>query len=75
MFTPQRKIWSGWTRTPETGPARESNGSDPRGKSVGFVDSTPPPPPVGLLDQNGGAEEASVADKISKLENEVRENI
>lgn len=73
MFTPQRKIWSGWPLSPPQKNDVSGSGPDPKGKSVAFLDSTPPPP-VGFLGQNGGTEEspASVVHKISKLENEVR---
>ncbi|KAH7851973.1 hypothetical protein Vadar_019016 [Vaccinium darrowii] len=78
MFTPQRKVWSGWPLTPRTEPAKKNGsgtGSDPnsnpKGKSVAFLDSPPtPPPPVGFLGENG-EDAASVVDKISKLENEL----
>ncbi|KAF7135186.1 hypothetical protein RHSIM_Rhsim08G0079900 [Rhododendron simsii] len=72
MFTPQRKIWSGWPLSPAQKNDVSGSGPDPKGKSVAFLDSTPPPP-VGFLGQNGGTEEspASVVDKISKLKNEL----
>ncbi|XP_058179427.1 nuclear matrix constituent protein 1-like [Rhododendron vialii] len=72
MFTPQRKIWSGWPLSPAQKNDVSGSGPDPKGKSVAFLDSTPPPP-VGFLGQNGGTEEspAPVVDKISKLENEL----
>ncbi|CAL5367421.1 unnamed protein product [Camellia sinensis] len=87
MFTPQRKVWSGWSLTPRTDPVQKNgsvSGSDPvlnprnvetvvKGrKTVAFVESTTPPPPLGSLGENGGTKVA-IVEKLSKLENELFE--
>ncbi|KAI8032377.1 Protein CROWDED NUCLEI 1 [Camellia lanceoleosa] len=87
MFTPQRKVWSGWSLTPRTEPVQKNgsvSGSDPvlnprnvetvvKGrKTVAFVESTTPPPPLGSLGENGGTKVA-IVEKLSKLENELFE--
>ncbi|XP_042500812.1 nuclear matrix constituent protein 1-like isoform X2 [Macadamia integrifolia] len=60
MFTPQKKTWSGWSLTPHkntggsiTNPRNGggADGSAAKGKGVAFLDG--PPPPVGLLSDNG----------------------
>ncbi|XP_057462621.1 nuclear matrix constituent protein 1-like [Actinidia eriantha] len=77
MFTPQRKVWSGWPLTPRS--EKNGSGSDPnsnprngdivtKSKSVAFVESTPPP----TIGENGGTmDRDSMVEKISKLENEL----
>ncbi|KAJ6421461.1 hypothetical protein OIU84_028773 [Salix udensis] len=68
MLTPQRKVWSGWSLTPrsETGQKNGSeSGSDPKGKSVDFVEQVTP---NGVRPNLDGED---LADKVSKLENEV----
>ncbi|KAK9271917.1 hypothetical protein L1049_002283 [Liquidambar formosana] len=67
MFTPQRKVWSGWSLSPRTEPQKNANGSgsnsNPRddgisdgtvvkGKNVSFVEAATPP--AGLVGENGG---------------------
>ncbi|KAJ4961469.1 hypothetical protein NE237_021379 [Protea cynaroides] len=60
MFTPQKKAWSGWSLTPHknaggslTNPRNGggADGSAAKGKAVAFLEG--PPPPVGLLSENG----------------------
>ena len=79
MFTPQRKVWSGWPLTPRS--EKNGSGSDPnsnprngdivaKSKSAAFVKSTPPPT-IGETD--GTMDRDSMVEKISKLENEVSE--
>ena len=81
MFTPQRKVWSGWPLTPRSEKNGSGSGSDPnsnprngdivaKSKSVAFVESTPPQ----TIGENGGTmDRNSMVEKISKLENEVSE--
>ncbi|KAK1555010.1 hypothetical protein Q3G72_020403 [Acer saccharum] len=79
MFTPQKKVWSGWSLTPRSeknGTGSGSNAQNPnsstvdgtveKGKSVAFVEPVTPQNGVGLVEHPG-----SLADKISKLENEL----
>ncbi|CAK9143859.1 unnamed protein product [Ilex paraguariensis] len=87
MFTPQRKVWSGWSLTPRSEPAQKNgSGSDlnptssPRngetvskGKGIAFMGSTPPPPAGLLGDNSGNLENEGVVERISKLENELFE--
>ncbi|KAJ0043912.1 hypothetical protein Pint_18833 [Pistacia integerrima] len=81
MFTPQRKVWSGWSLTPRTeknGTGSGSNGQNlnpssvdgtvGKGKSVAFVEPVTPQNGVGP-----GQEMESLAEKISRLENELFE--
>ncbi|XP_057488191.1 nuclear matrix constituent protein 1-like [Actinidia eriantha] len=81
MFTPQRKVWSGWPLTPrsEKNGSGSGSGSDPnsnprngdivaKSKSVAFVESTP----LQTIGENGETmDRNSMAEKISKLENEL----
>ncbi|XAR71344.1 hypothetical protein NMG60_11028553 [Bertholletia excelsa] len=86
MFTPQ-KVWPGWSLTPRsdkngsgTGANTNSNHRNgetaAKGKSIAFVESTPPPS-VGTLAENGGTNTAldceAMVEKISKLETELFE--
>ncbi|CAK7335075.1 unnamed protein product [Dovyalis caffra] len=70
MFTPQRKVWSGWSLTPRTetgGKNGSMSGSDPKGKSVAFVEQ---------VTHNGvgtNLDGEDLVDKISKLQNELFE--
>lgn len=74
MFTPQRKVWSGWTLTPRSQVPRSGSGSDPSpgadGKGKGVVPAEPVTPPLGsngtVMDDGGHA-----VDKVSLLEKEV----
>ncbi|KAJ6960933.1 protein CROWDED NUCLEI 1 [Populus alba x Populus x berolinensis] len=70
MFTPQRKVWSGWSLTPRS-EAGQKNGSEPgsdlKGKSVGFVEQVTP---NGVRPNLDGED---LADKVSRLENELFE--
>ncbi|KAL5739386.1 hypothetical protein ACOSP7_028285 [Xanthoceras sorbifolium] len=81
MFTPQRKVWSGWSLTPRSeknGTGSGSNVQNPnsstgdgavgKGKSVAFVEQVTPQNGVGLVEPQD-----SLADKASKLENELFE--
>ncbi|XP_010265318.1 PREDICTED: protein CROWDED NUCLEI 1 isoform X2 [Nelumbo nucifera] len=65
MFTPQRKVWSGWSLTPRSDVRKNGGASVPnprnggggdgsvaKGKSVAFLEG--PPPPLGSLADNGG---------------------
>lgn len=66
MFTPPKKIWSGWS--PRTDPTRKSGsggGEVSKGKDVVFDESTP---------QNlmGRVEDMGLNAKLMKLETEVR---
>lgn len=69
MFTPPKKIWSGWS--PRTDPTRKrgSGGADAdvsKGKDVVFDESTPQNL-VGRVEDNMG-----LNSKLLKLESEVR---
>ncbi|KAL9427588.1 hypothetical protein AB3S75_029722 [Citrus x aurantiifolia] len=77
MFTPQRKAWSGWSLTPrgeKNGTGSVSNpttvdGLTGKGKSiVAFTEPRTPQNGVGLVD-----DVESLAEKVSKLENELFE--
>lgn len=77
MFTPQRKAWSGWSLTPRGEKNGTGSGSNPttvdgltgKGKSVvAFTEPRTPQNGVGLVD-----DVESLAEKISKLENELFE--
>lgn len=80
MFTPQKKVWSGWSLTPRTEKNGTGSGSDGpnlnsidgtvgKGKSVAIVE------PVTPLNGDGpGQETESLAQKISRLENEVKKS-
>uniref|UniRef100_A0A5B7BF65 Putative nuclear matrix constituent protein 1-like protein isoform X2 n=1 Tax=Davidia involucrata TaxID=16924 RepID=A0A5B7BF65_DAVIN len=96
MFTPQRKVWSGWSLTSKGEPVQKNGSvsvSNPnsnlrngetavKGKSVAFLESTPPPA-MGSLGGNDGTMVAGLDDaalgrealleKVSKLENELFE--
>ncbi|XP_021296818.1 protein CROWDED NUCLEI 1 [Herrania umbratica] len=72
MFTPQRKVWSGWSLTP--GKKVDGSGSDPnsngvavgKGKGVAFVEPvTPNGNGLGSEDHEG------VPEKVLRLENEL----
>ncbi|XWS75406.1 hypothetical protein CRYUN_Cryun01aG0084300 [Craigia yunnanensis] len=74
MFTPQRKVWSGWSLTP--GKKMDESGSDPNSNRVavwkgkGAASAEPVTPNgngVGSEDQEG------VPDKVLRLENELFE--
>lgn len=68
MLTPQRKVWSGWSLTPRSEAGQKNgseSGSDPKGKSVDFVEQVTP---NGVRPNLDGED---LADKVSKLENEV----
>ncbi|XP_065854386.1 nuclear matrix constituent protein 1 [Euphorbia lathyris] len=79
MFTPQKKAWSGWTRTPRTDVQKSGLGADRntpnnpnsgdgsvlRGKSVALADPVTPNGVGHDLDGEG------LVNKISKLENEL----
>ncbi|KAG6741951.1 hypothetical protein POTOM_055231 [Populus tomentosa] len=70
MFTPQRKVWSGWSLTPRSEAGQKNGsepGSDPKGKSVGFVEQVTP---NGVRPNLDGED---LADKVSRLENELFE--
>lgn len=70
MFTPQKKVWSGWSLTPRSEAGQNNgseSGSDPKGKSVGFVEQVTP---NGVRPNLDGE---YLADKVSKLENELFE--
>ncbi|PPD90247.1 hypothetical protein GOBAR_DD12816 [Gossypium barbadense] len=75
MFTPQRKVWSGWSFTP--GKKADGSGSDPKsngvsvgkGKGAAFAEPlTPNCKDVGSEDQEEGLRE-----KVLRLENELFE--
>lgn len=79
MFTPQRKVWSGWSLTPRSeknGTGSGPNGQTPnpttadgiagKGKSVAFTEPKTPLNGVGSVDDM-----ESLAEKALKLENEV----
>ncbi|KAF9591071.1 hypothetical protein IFM89_001281 [Coptis chinensis] len=58
MFTPQRKIWSDWTQTPQqttkknkNNGSNSSNGKSLKGKGVAFIEG--PPPPLNSLSVGG----------------------
>ncbi|KAA8547829.1 hypothetical protein F0562_004258 [Nyssa sinensis] len=95
MFTPQRKVWSGWSLSSKGEPVQKNgsgsvsnpnsnlrNGETSVGKSVAFLESTPPPA-MGSLGRNDGTTVAGLDDaalgrealleKLSKLENELFE--
>lgn len=67
MFTPQKKVWSGWSLSPGTGQPAQKNGPGPesgaeKGKEITtFLEASP---------QNG--ETMDLAGRLSKLGNEVR---
>ncbi|XVF31728.1 hypothetical protein REPUB_Repub17cG0017300 [Reevesia pubescens] len=74
MFTPQRKVWSGWSLTP--GNKVDGSGSDPnsngvvvgkgKGKGAAFAECvTPIGNGIGSEDLEG------VPEKVLRLENEV----
>lgn len=71
MFTPQKKMWSGWLspRDDKNGPV--SGNSDPNSSGKGFAigDSTP----KGLVSNVGIMDQEVVIDKITKLEKELYE--
>lgn len=70
MLTPQRKVWSGWSLTPRSEAGQKNGsepGSDPKGKSVDFVEQVTP---NGVRPNLDGED---LADKVSKLENELFE--
>ncbi|KAF9663949.1 hypothetical protein SADUNF_Sadunf17G0105300 [Salix dunnii] len=70
MLTPQRKVWSGWSLTPRSEAGQKNgseSGSDPKGKSVDFVEQVTP---NGVRPNLDGED---LADKVSKLENELFE--
>lgn len=79
MFTPQRKVWSGWSLTPRTEPAQKNGSGSVSGHNLNGVitaegkdivrDESIPPHPKDLLENNG--ETMDLTDKLSKLENEV----
>lgn len=79
MFTPQRKVWSGWSLTPRTEPAQKNGSGSGSGHNLNGVitaegkdivrDESTPPHPKDLLENNG--ETMDLTDKLSKLENEV----
>ncbi|KAG8478047.1 hypothetical protein CXB51_027797 [Gossypium anomalum] len=75
MFTPQRKVWSGWSFTP--GKKADGSGSDPnsngvavgKGKGAAFAEPlTPNCKDVGSEDQ-----EEELREKVLRLENELFE--
>lgn len=67
MFTPQRKAWAGWSLTPHRrGDGSGSNGTEGRGKALALEE---PVTPNGV----GSGEADGVAEKISRLENELFE--
>lgn len=79
MFTPQRKVWSGWSLTPRTDPAQK-NGSGSvevhnmngvivaEGKGMVLDESTPPHLKTSLGEKG---ETVDLSKKLSKLKNEV----
>ncbi|XP_050230580.1 protein CROWDED NUCLEI 1 [Mercurialis annua] len=80
MFTPQRKVWSGWSLTPrsdKTGSGSNPNGvnnmnagdgSVLKGKTVAFAEPVTPNG-VGTVFDSG--DDIGLVEKISKLENEL----
>lgn len=81
MFTPQRKVWSGWSLTPRTEPAQKNGSGSGSGHNLNGVitaegkdivlDESTPPHPKDLLENNG--ETMNLTEKLSKLENELFE--
>ncbi|KAI8019120.1 Protein CROWDED NUCLEI 1 [Camellia lanceoleosa] len=82
MFTPQRKVWSGWPLTPRSEKNGSGSGSgsdsDPnsnprngetasRGKGVALIESTTLPP-MGLLGENGGTKKDAALDRETTVE-------
>lgn len=85
MFTPQRKVWSGWSLTPRSGAQKNAAGSDsnlsPRNGGVGDSEALAEPVTPGenggsVVDRPGEGVSSSEAfvQKVSKLESEVGES-
>ncbi|KAK6927980.1 hypothetical protein RJ641_006571 [Dillenia turbinata] len=87
MFTPQGKVWSGWSSTPKSDSQKKNStplddgdgeGAISKGKTVARLDETPV---IGSLGENGRRFVAAaeiedrheLSEKISKLENELFE--
>ncbi|XP_030512310.2 nuclear matrix constituent protein 1 [Rhodamnia argentea] len=75
MFTPQRKVWSGWTLTPPSQAPKSGSGSGPNPSADGKGKSIVPAEPVTpLLGSNGMVVEGGDSvDKVSLLEKELFE--
>ncbi|KAI4387863.1 hypothetical protein MLD38_000254 [Melastoma candidum] len=77
MFTPQRKVWPGWSLSPKS--ATQVNGSGAKvindgGKGKGVVNTVGSEPATPLLGANGVAFDSDdLKDKVTQLEKELYE--
>lgn len=83
MFTPQRKVWTGWALSPRSRAPRVGSGSGPedpgpgaegKGKSIVPAEPvTPPPPPPGsngmVTDGAGSAADVPLLEKEVGVDN------
>ncbi|PKU78269.1 hypothetical protein MA16_Dca026964 [Dendrobium catenatum] len=87
MFTPQRKGgWAGWSAFPKLGSRQENTSAVPRtnpstvgavldwGKGATASEASPPLPPQSLLAENIADISDALYERVSALENEVRDH-